>query len=428
MRNFLSLMFAIASLLAMSCEPKASTVEDAKLEITSEPIVEVGADGGMINIAYTLGGGDHSAIEVTTDNADMITAINTDDYGFVRVMVSANPDNFEREAQVFICFDGMAHFVTIRQMAKSGSSHEVINITATQLSGNYYGDRLVSNLGHYWIILTDGGFADGGLANNAEFFRLDLLGPLADESNIRIPDGTYDYEVETSFMPYTILNLGSTDYVYIDDIGESWSVLFTEAQLVVDGETMTLVARTEDKEFHVTFSGDYSIAMNEISTQISTLDGDYEIDLTGCEGVLTNFGDYWECGLYNWQIEFVHSRGMKYGTYLVLDFLTSSLGDGDMGVTGTYTSSGFTEEDPTKPAFAPYTFVPGMQISDDGVFMMGSLLMVYKDGVGIDQAPIFDGEFTITDHGNGTYTLVINALDDATPANKITLTWTGKLG
>jgi hypothetical protein len=118
---------------------------------------------------------------------------------------------------------------------------------------------------------------------------------------------------------------------------------------------------------------------------------------------------------------------MEYGTYLVLDFLTDTNLNGASGVAGTYRSSGFTEEDPTKPAFASYTYVPGMRISDDGVFMMGSLLLIYEDGKGIDQAPIFDGEFTITENGDGTYTIVINALDDKQPANKITLNWTGRL-
>ena len=59
--------------------------------------------------------------------------------------------------------------------------------------------------------------------------------------------------------------------------------------------------------------------------------------------------------------------------------------------------------------------------------MMGSLLLIYEDGKGIDQAPIFDGEFTITENGDGTHTIVINALDDKQPANKITLNWTGRL-
>ena len=59
--------------------------------------------------------------------------------------------------------------------------------------------------------------------------------------------------------------------------------------------------------------------------------------------------------------------------------------------------------------------------------MMGSLLQIYKDGAGVDQAPIYGGEIVITDNGNDNYTIVINATDDLEEPNKITLNWTGRL-
>lgn len=430
MRNFFALMLAVVSMFAMSCEPKINPVEDVKFEITSNTTVTIGAEGGLVNITFTLGGGDYTAIQATADNDTMIAGINTDDYGYVRVNVAANTEYFEREAQVRISYEGEAKIVTIKQKGKDGSAegYEVVNITANLLIGNYYGERLVGGLGHYWIIMTDGGFVDGEMMNNAEFFRLDLLGPMAaDTSNIRIPDGIYNYEATPTFMPYTIPNLGNSDYVYTDAEGEAWSVTLTEAQLVVEGSSIKLVARTEDKEFHVSFEGDYSIVENIIPDQISTLTSDYEIDLSGCSGTIRCYNDYWKCGYCNWGIEFIHNSGLKHGTYLVLDLLTDTLTNGASGVTGTYCSTGFSEEDATEPAYAEYSFIPGMRISDDGTLMMGSLLQVYEDGVGVVQAPIYGGEVQITDNGGGNYTIVINAEDDATPANKITLNWTGKL-
>ena len=59
--------------------------------------------------------------------------------------------------------------------------------------------------------------------------------------------------------------------------------------------------------------------------------------------------------------------------------------------------------------------------------MMGSLLQIYQNGAGVDQAPIFGGEIVITDNGNDNYTIVINATDDLETPNKITLNWTGRL-
>lgn len=317
---------------------------------------------------------------------------------------------------------------SIKFMPPQEPNDNVINIEANQLIGNYYGERLVGGLGHYWIILSDGGFVDGNTVHNSEFFRLDLLGPLADdEDNIRIPDGRYRFDFNNSFSEFSILNIGSTDYTYIDDDGEAWAYSFIDATLDVNGNSMSLTAFVDDKEYHVTFEGEYTITYNPISDIISTLTSDHEIDLSNCTGYLSCFNDYWNCGYCNWQIEFVCNDGLKNGTYLVLDFLTDANVNGSSGVEGTYRSSGFQEEDPTQPAWSPYTFIPGMRVSDDGVHMMGSLLMEYADGVGINQAPIFGGEFTITDNGDGTHTIIINATDDADPSHNITLNWTGEL-
>lgn len=429
MRNLFTLILAVA-LLAVACEPVVQTPEEQTFEVTSDSVVNIAAEGGTFVIAYTLNGGDHAAVKAEADNNEMITAINIAQPGYIVVSVAANTQHFERESSVRVSYEGEAYIITVKQEKATGSSegYEVFNINANQLIGNYYGERLVNGLGHYWIIISDGGIVDGALANNAEFFRLDLLGPIApEEGDVRIPDGTYNFELESSFNPYTMPNIGNTDYVYTDSEGEAWSVIFTEAQLIVEGNSFRLFARTEDKEFHVTFNGDYNITKNTVSEYISTLRGDYEIDLSNCTGSLMCFGDYWECGYCNWQIEFVHNNGLKYGTYLVLDFITDAKLNGASGVAGTYRSSGFCTDDPSKPAFDTYTFVPGIRISEDGVFMMGSLLQVYKDGKGVDQAPIFGGEFTITENSNGTYTIVIDATDDVEPANKITLNWTGRL-
>lgn len=317
---------------------------------------------------------------------------------------------------------------SIKFMPVEEPNDNVINITANQLIGNYYGENLAGGLGHYWIIMSDNGIVDGNMMPDSEFFRLDLLGPMADDlDNIRIPDGTYRFDFNSSFSEYSIVNMGSSDYTYVDATGEAWAYSLIDATLVVNGNNMELTAFVEDKEYHVTFSGDYSISYNPISDIISNLTSDHEIDLSNCTGYLTCYNNYWGCGYCNWGIEFICNDGLKNGTYLVLDFLTDANINGSSGIEGTYHSTGFQEEDPTQPAWAPYSFIPGMRISDDGTQMMGSLLQEYSNGIGTIQAPIFGGEFTITDNGDGTHTIVINATDDASPSHKITLNWTGEL-
>jgi hypothetical protein len=114
---------------------------------------------------------------------------------------------------------------------------------------------------------------------------------------------------------------------------------------------------------------------------------------------------------------------MKYGTYVVIDFLSNSTTD----FTGTYVDSGFSAEDETMPDFRAGVFVPGFRVADDADLLLGSLFMVYKDGLCVSQAPLYEGTVTIEANGNGTYTIAIDALDDAPEQNRITLNWTGRL-
>ena len=415
--------------LSMACEPKINTPEEVRIEITSNDVVTIGPEGGMVNITYSLTGGTgvYSHVQATADNETMITAINTDDLGVVRVAVTENTDYFEREAQVRISYDGESYFVTIKQEARNGEDDGRVVVNANQLDGTYFGEQLGAGVGHYWIILSNGGIVDGEVLPNTEFFRFDILGPLAaDIEAIKVPDGKYTYDFYNNFKEYTILNLGNSDYTYVDDAGEGWAINFDSAELIVEGNRFELVALVENKEFHVSFEGDYTIGNTTISDSISNLTSDLEIDVSNCDVTLNSYGDYWLCGYCNWVVEFISKKGLTNGVYLVLDLLGTTL-DTSSGFVGTYTSAGFEDEEHRTPNFGPGVFVPGVRISDDGVYMQGSLYQRYDNGKGIEQAPLHDGTITISDNGDGTYRILVDAIDDCTPAHKITLDWSGVL-
>lgn len=425
MRKFISILLAVVSLVAMSCEKKVPTPEPVNFEITSDVEVNVGAEGGIVVVSYTLGGGDYSLVDVATDNEAMITALNTEEQGIICAMVAVNDEYEARTAQIRISFNGETKYVAIYQEGNADAPHnEVVNVAANQLVGSYYGDNLREGVGHYWIILTKDGFVDGAAVAGGEYFRLDLMAPMPEDmDNIRIPDGEYTYDLSLSFEEYTIVDIGNTDYSWVDENMEGWALALEDAKLTVSGNHFELIAVVDEKEYHVSFDGDYSLTASIISDCVSSLTGDAVIDVSNCTASVSSYGDYWECGYNNWCIEFVCNAGMKYGTYLVIDFLNNSTTD----FTGTYEASGFSAEDETKPDFRPNVFVPGFRVADDADLLLGSLYMVYKDGLCVSQAPLYGGTVTITANDNGTYTIVIDATDDADPAHKITLNWTGKL-
>ena len=390
------------------------------LELVSSPTETVGNQGGVFAVRYVISSpSDDAQVAVSSDNTEMISSVEVISEDTVKVVVAANKTDAERQGTVTIEYKDESVSVLFVQ-----EPMDSVVVVANQLIGNYYGERLCPGLGYYWIIMSDGGIVDGEATKGSEFFRIDLIAPMAeDEDNIRIPDGYYRYDATNSLEEYTIPNLGNTDFSYIDDGGMAWAEPFVDASLEVSGSRFTLKANTENSSYYVTFEGEYTITANIISDNISTLEEDLEIDLTGCTGTLSNYGDYWLCGYTNWGIEFVHSKGLKYGTYLVLDFISEST----TSCVGTYRYSGFSGEDSTKPNFAPGFYVPGMRISDDGVHMMGSLVQINRDGKGIAQAPLYGGEFTISQNEDGTYHIVIDAVDDSEPAHRITLDWTGRL-
>ena len=418
-------MLAVVSLVATSCESKDQNSEPVKFEITSSDTFDIDAEGGVVVVTYTLGGGDYSLVDVATDNDTMITALNTEEQGIICAMVAANDEYEARTAQIRISFNGETKYVAIHQEGNANAPHnEVVNVTANQLVGNYYGDNLREGVGHYWIILTKDGFVDGAAVAGGEYFRLDLMAPMpTDENNVRIPDGEYRFDLSLSGDEYTIVDIGNTDYSWVDENMEGWALALEDASLTVSGNQFELIAVVDDKEFHVSFDGDYSLTTSIISDCVSSLTGDAVIDVSNCTASVNSYGDYWECGYNNWCIEFVCNAGMKYGTYLVIDFLNNSTTD----FTGRYEAQGFSADDETKPDFRSNVFVPGFRVADDADLLLGSLYMVYKDGLCLSQAPLYGGTVTITANGDGTHTIVIDATDDAAPAHKITLNWTGNL-
>lgn len=417
------MMFAAVSLFAMSCEPKDAPEQEVEFQITSDTTVTMAAEGGTFVIAYTIAGDDYNNVTAEADDTEIINAINTKQKGYIVVSVSKNESYSERSAAVRITYGEHSDIIRVNQAARV-VNYEVVNIAANQLVGKYYGDNIKEGVGHYWIILTKDGFVDGAAVAGGEYFRLDLLAPMPkDESNVRIPDGEYRFDLSQNYEEFTIVDIGNTDYSWVDDQMEGWALPLADATLSVAGNRFELVAIVESKEYHVIFEGDYSLTTSVITDHVSSLTQDAVIDVSNCSASVASYGDYWDCGCNNWGIEFVCKSGMKYGTYLVIDFLSTSTTD----FTGRYVDSGFSAEDETMPDFRPGVFVPGFRVADDADLLLGSLYMVYKDGLCVSQAPLYEGTVTIEANGNGIYTIAIDALDDAPEQNRITLNWTGRL-
>ena len=428
MRNLLFGLVAILALWLSSCEPISTTPDtpaaETMLELTSSQTLRVTRDGGEFEITYSLTNPvEGTALRATVVNSAMITAVDTSADGVVAITISENPTDAVREGAVIVSYGSLSfNVVVLQDYTIVEKPAERVDIVANQLVGNYYGENLEPGVGHYWIILTKDGFVDGAAVAGGEYFRLDLIAPVAtDMDNVKIPDGEYRLDLTMRFDKYTIVDIGNTDYSWVDEDMEGWAMPLEDAKLTVSGNRFYLEAFVNNTDYHVTFEGDYSLSSYIITDYVSSLQEDTIIDVSNCCAAVSSYGDYWDCGCNNWCIEFLCNDGMTQGTYVVIDFLSNSSTD----FTGSYIDSGFTAEDETKPDFRAGTFVPGFRVSSDSDLLLGSLFMVYKDGLCVSQAPLYEGTINISANGDGTYTIVIDALDDAPEQHRITLSWTG---
>ncbi len=425
MRTSLLCIFAMFALVLSSCETSnINKPLTPTLELTSNETLRVDHNAGVYEITYTIENPvEGERVKAQVVNSQMITAVDTSDMGVVNVTLSENTTDTVREGAVVVSYGALSFTVVIEQNFNADGDIERVSVAANQLVGTYYGDNLVAGVAHYWLIFSNDGFVDGSVVPNSEFFRLDVLGPMPeDEENVRIPDGTYYFDYSAMGVQYSIVDIGNTDYTYVDENLEGWATAIDYAELKVSGNSFELIAMVGTTEYTVTFEGEYSLATSVITDYVSSLTKDAVIDVSNCSASVSSYGDYWGCGYNNWCIEFLCNDGMKYGTYLVIDFLNNSTTD----FTGTYVASGFSAEDETMPDFRANVFVPGFRVADDADLLLGSLYMVYNEGVCISQAPLYEGTVTITSNGDGTYTIIVDALDDAPRQNRITLSWTGK--
>ena len=181
-----------------------------------------------------------------------------------------------------------------------------------------------------------------------------------------------------------------------------------------DNITIVCDFTTEDgHRIECSWSG--SLTLLNMPGPSTTLKGDYHCDFEGAEGAITWFGDWYGTGT-NWMFD-----------------LTPAGGPGDGFISEFVSEGGSLEEGIPTGTFRPATlssnpfageYIPGSL--QDG-YILGTAWLQYANGssgTGIyGFAPAVDGELSITNNGDGSYTLSFEFTDDA--GNIFDGEWTG---
>lgn len=150
----------------------------------------------------------------------------------------------------------------------------------------------------------------------------------------------------------------------------------------------------------------------------STLTDDYTLDLSSAIGEAVCWKDYYNCGGYYWEIDIKPSDGVSCDELDIALVVNST--DFAYGIpTGTYNVAK-SIEDPLPGEFLP------------GEYFYGYSNTWYKgnwdaDGKPQSKAPATGGSITVTNHGDGTYTIDFSLKDDRPTPKTFSGSWTGKI-
>lgn len=192
---------------------------------------------------------------------------------------------------------------------------------------------------------------------------------------------------------------------------------YPETYYVLNGGSMTVSGSSSNYSVEFNFTaedgstvtGSYTGAINieGIPGPYSCLTSDYTLDLAGTVANTAKYGDMYGYGVDNFELELAPESGNGDGFFISL--YTPS----DSNVEGIPSGTYYGNEN----AYKEGGWTPGSY----SYSFYGTHYYVYEDGwKTTTAAPAKSGEFTVENHGDGTYTLTFAFVDDKG------YTWSGK--
>lgn len=436
MRNLLSLVAIGFAILFSSCaEETTNIIKLDDLTITTEVPIIVDADGGKVNIGYTISEDAKSDVISITCDVNWINSFDKSTAGIIIVDVARNNSGDDRTATIEISLGNEVETVYLVQKkddnGNGGNQDDTITFNALCLDGYYYGQKYGEGADRYAFFLSDQGLNNAGQAyTNGTYYYIDAFATVTGSATL--PNGIYHFDSKNSGAPQTI-NSENSQLILTGENVESTKIHYLEnATMMVSDNNIVLEVIIDGKTHKVTYTGGLELedatednggneGGNDNPTggqdkdAQSTLTGDRNVTFDGEHRVKWVYeGDYWQTGYSNYTIMMMNkSNGYVIGDTLQLDIITDNTSkNGDFY--GTY-----------KCSYTPGKNVLMAGFTNDYAQAVGTWLFDYSNGGAAynGYAMIVDGELTITDAGNGNSTIVLNAVDCLD--NKITCNWTG---
>lgn len=434
-RLFLLLVVCLMAGFTACNEKGGENISSKYIQLTSQPLFIVGAEGGNVAITYVINNpiqGETINIENDAENYGWVS-LNSSMSNVIIATVAPNNTAEARTANIKLTYadDEEATVVTIMQNAGEEIDADVV-FNAQHYNGFFYGNKYAEEYGvdaeRYVIILSDKGMNNGSqVFPNATYYWIDTFAPaLSTQSPYKPIEGTYKYDAQNTGAPFTFSAENSMLMTTTDeDIIEAH---ITAGQMIVKNNSIT-ISVTINGETHVAkFNGDLAMVdasgngggnnddddhtQGQEKEAKSTYTSDHEITFPGEHRAKWIYeGDYWRVGYSNYTIMIMNkSNGTVYGDMLQLDIITNNQSQ-DGNFYGHYECSYTAGKSIMMAGFA-YGTTP-----------VGTWLIEQAGGTMRNYAMIIDGAVDIIDNGDGTSTVNFNGYD--CKGNNITCRWTG---
>lgn len=211
------------------------------------------------------------------------------------------------------------------------------------------------------------------------------------------------YTPSTIYPGETAEFMGGVIYMgtYAEQMGEDGSVtigLAADGCMSISSEAGDCVIScsiTTAEGYSITADWRGPLSVTAIPDPISTLTGDYTLDLTEAEATADYCGDYYGTGGSDWRLTITSTTGSDS---FQTDFVTSGTSYSDGIGSGTYTG--------VVDFPSPGQYLIGWAMGD---YTGGTLYLGGENEI----APAVSGDMTITDNGDGTHTVSFAFTDDA---------------
>lgn len=403
MKKFFAFLMVPFVMLAVSCSTDdgnddGGNGEAPRLTLTSEGVMRFPAEGGSGEINYTLENVGTNVELSVASGAEWITNISSGNV--VTFDVLANETDDDRSAIIILSYKSASVQVIVEQQGQPD-----VEFVAGKLNGKFYGKENNNVAYQYGIVLSKYG-TTGSIDHYADdtYYHLNIYSSVPSAADPFLAWGEYIYDATNSCQPGTFSD-DRSEYVSVDADGNATYLKITAGKIVVvEGGIDALLTLEDGSVHHVIYIGSLHLGyLSDISRgPYSTLEGDYDFDITNGYMMLLYDGDDYGVGRGSWEVRFMESSAMT-GDFFRFPVLVESVEYDETLLYRTFTA----DESST---YAASTFIPGYKDNGDN---FGAWYILLNEGYfTYTAAPIVGGSITLELSGEDEVTVTVDTVDD----------------